>query len=249
MANDPVVTADDAFCDELYASRPAWTRGMISKYDARYLYRRVARAGAGTVVEIGTSSGVSTLFICYALHHAYQAGRIGPNFKVLSYDIRTHFYDATDILIGQAAMEVLRPDLLQHVEFRNPATAPDVRAEHELDSLGLVFIDADHRHPWPTLDLLAFLDVVRPGGEVVLHDINLPVAYPEFQDWGAKHLFDDAKCEKLTETTDVGNIGSILVPLDKETLRGQLHGILDAHPWEVEVPPDAAARALERFAS
>lgn len=171
-------------------------------------------------------------------------GRISPDYRVVSYDISERFYADRDMETGQAAREMLPQELLTHVEFRNPTTAPDVRDDHAPNSLELVFIDADHRHPWPTLDLLAILDVTKPGAQVVMHDINLPVAYPDFQDWGAKHLFDDVACEKKVGDTHRRNIGSLFVPADKEALHHQLRAIVGAHPWEIEVAPESVARAL-----
>ena len=142
---------------------------------------------------------------------------------------------------------MLSGELLGHVTFYAPATAPDVRDQFAPDSLRFVFIDADHTHPWPTLDLLALLDVVAPGGEVILHDINLPVINPAFQDWGAKYLFDGAPVEKLTdESRTPANIGSLIVPEDKEAFRQELLALLDAHEWETQPSPERVAAATGR---
>jgi hypothetical protein len=75
----------------------------------------------------------------------------------------------------------------------------------------LRFIDANHKHLWPTLDLLAALPCLRAGATVPLHDINnLPVTHPQFAGWGVKHLFDDLDVEKQAgENERIPNIGTI----------------------------------------
>jgi predicted O-methyltransferase YrrM len=208
-------------------------KGSISRSDARFLYDRALQAGDGTIVEIGTASGFSTAVLCSA------AGQGSASFRVASYDISPGYYADRRRRAGSAAMELLSPDQLAHVEFRNPATALDVGDDHPEDSLGFVFIDAAHKHPWPALDLLAVLGSLRPGAEVVFHDINLPLVNPDWQAWGVKHLFDELEVEKRTDPDrETPNIGSVVVPGDKESLRAQVLATIAAHDHEVEVPQE-----------
>ncbi len=235
----------EEYCDRLYASRPEWVVGTVSSYDACFLFRRALEAATNLVVEIGTASGFSTVFLCHALNLASKANLIGPDFEVVSYDLRTWFYADETRETGDAARELLEPELLEHVVFRSPATALTVATHHDHDSLSFMFIDANHAHPWPTLDLLATLDCLLPGAEVVLHDINLPVRKENFPEWGVKHLFDDLDVHKDVDSADpLPNIGSIVVPTEKELFRDQLLSILFAHTWEVDVGVDITTAAL-----
>lgn len=69
------------------------------------------------------------------------------------------------------------------------------------------------------------------------HDINLPVRSPEYAQWGAKFLFDDLDLVKhVDEASDPPNIGSVIVPADKERLRRRLLDIVAAHAWETKAP-------------
>lgn len=43
----------------------------------------------------------------------------------------------------------------------------------EPNELEMASIDADHQHPLPLLDLLRLAPCIRPGGWIVLHDIQL----------------------------------------------------------------------------
>lgn len=224
----------DDFCGRLYAKRPEWVQGTISLPDARYLFKRTLAAAPQSVVELGTASGLSTVFLCHALQTLADAGRITTDYRVSTYDVSTAFYADPSLPVGQAAREMLPEGLLEQVEFRNPATSVDIRDEQSPDGISFLFIDANHQHPWPTLDLLAVLDVAAPGTEIVLHDVNLPFVHPAFQAWGVNHLFEGVQVEKLLNPEEgMPNIGSIWIPDQKAELRGQLLALLHGHDWEV----------------
>ena len=228
-------------CDDVYGARPPWVAGTISLSDARYLCQRLLDRGDGAVIEIGTASGVSTAIMRNALE---------PAVDLFTYDIATQFYAAPERRTGEAADTMLPQDLVERITFRSPATAEDVGADHAPNSVGFLFLDANHNHPWPVLDLLAVLDQLRPGAEVVLHDVNLPLRAPDFPAWGVKWLFDELDVDKQLDGDDDGlpNIGSFVVPNDKERLRDQLLRILFACRCEAEVEPAHIARVLTRNA-
>jgi hypothetical protein len=231
--------APDAFCHAFTRGQPEWITGSLSLFDTRYLFKTALNASANTAVEIGTASGFSTAVLCHALNFASQAGVINCDFQVVSYDITPRFYADRSKRVGDAAREQLPPQLMEHIVFRHPAFARDVKQHHGDGEIKLLFIDASHKHPWPVLDLLASLDCLSPGATVLLHDINLPLINPAFQVWGAKFLFDDLDVQKdVPMDNRMPNIGSIKVPENKEQLRGQLLDIIGRHQWEVEVPEE-----------
>ncbi len=226
---------------ELHRSAPGWASGYISYSDAHYLYACAIEAESAIAVEIGTASGVSTAIICDALNIAHEAGEIGSDFEVRSYDLRERFYCDESRRTGDAVREMLPAELLSHVTFHNPATASSAAADLEPDTLGLAFVDADHRHPWPTLDMLALLPCLRPRARIIFHDINLPLLDVENPDWGAKWLYDGLDVEKDADAgVSTPNIGSVRIPADKADLRAQLLEIVQRHEWETDVPPDLA---------
>jgi predicted O-methyltransferase YrrM len=237
-----------ASVDDIHARRPDWARGgSVSRNDAQFLFDRVIAARCPRVVEIGTAAGVSTAVLCHSLDVAHRDLALGDEFRVISYDQSTTCYVDRSKPVGCAIEDMLPAELVQHVEFRNPATAIDLHKHHAPDSIGLLFIDASHQHPWPTLDVLATLDLVRPGAEVILHDINLPLIAPEFPDWGVKHVFDKLDLPKLTDrASDPPNIGSIIIPRDRAAVRDQLLRIADAHEWQTDVPDEVTAPLLGR---
>ena len=234
------------YCDGIYHTRPDWIQGHISHLDARFLFERALRSGASTLIEVGTASGLSTAVLAHAAQQAARAGGAGDDFFVVTYDIDPRFYADRSRHSGDAAREMLDDELLGHVKFRSPATAIEVAEEHGTDTLDFVFIDAAHKHPWPTLDLLTLLGPLRAGAEVVLHDVNLPEMSTDHADWGAKHLFDEVDTEKVLDENGerVPNIGSIRIPADKAAFREELVAILHGHDWETEIEPRVVDAAL-----
>jgi predicted O-methyltransferase YrrM len=234
------------FCDRLYAQKPEWVEGTLSHYDTRFLFRKALLAGTAVAVEIGTASGFSTTVLCNALNALSKAGVIGSEFSVVSYDIAAHFYANREKNVGDVARELLPPELLDHISFRNPAMAVNLRDSFGRDEVGFLFLDANHRHPWPTLDLLATLDILAPGAFAVFHDINLPARSSEDPGLGVKHLFENVDAENDVPQDEgvVPNIGSLIIPSNKERFRDQLLGILFDHEWEVNVGEDITSLAL-----
>ena len=227
----------DALAETLCRDRPTWIQaGSLGGDDSRFLLRSAFHSHVREVVEIGTASGYSTMLLCRALQLASDAGLIGSDFRVVSYDILEMFYGDRTKMVGDAAREQLSDKLLGHISFRNPATAADLSRFHALNSIKFLFLDADHRHPSPTIDLLRALPYLAPLATVVVHDINLPILHPSCPDWGVKLLFDGLQLPKsVASESYVSNIGSFVVPQDKAVLETQLQGILYAHEWQATV--------------
>lgn len=197
------------------------------------------------MVEIGTATGMSAAHLCRALDVASQARLIQTDFRVATYDISTMWQPDPNRKIGDGAREQLSPELLDHIVFRNPAQAFNAAKDFPPDSIRFAFIDANHGHPWPTLDLLVLLDCLAAGATVVLHDINLPIIKPQSSVWGAKYLFDALGMFKQNVPDDSGrmpNIGSFVVPNEKTAFREQLLRVLYAHPWQAKISADHLRR-------
>ncbi len=228
---------------ELWNTRPGWIEGSLPLADTEYLFATVYEAGVDRVVELGTASGFSTAVICRALGCAQESAMIDGDFHVVSYDIDDRLYFDRSRLVGDAAREILSPDLLAHMSFRAPATALSFNDDFDEDEIEVMFLDANHSHPWPALDLLAALDFLRPGATVILHDINLPRLSADFPNWGVTYLFEALAIDKEVPPGELPNIGRITIPRDKDALRGQLYEIVSAHSWEASIP-DAVTHAL-----
>jgi predicted O-methyltransferase YrrM len=227
-----------ALRSKLAAAIPPWVTGSLSQLDIAFLLHCVMLHAPRHVVEIGTGSGVSTAVICEGLEAAAAMSGSLDGYTVVTYDVTSRLWFDNDRSVGEAASSLARPEALQHVTFRNPATALDAAREHGENSVPFAFIDASHSHPWPALDLLTLLNCLRAGGTVVLHDINLPLKNEEFQVWGVKWLYDEVDAVRFAGEGELPNIGAIMVPADKAALRRNLIRIIHSHPWEADVPDE-----------
>src|SRR5262249_48914113 len=118
----------------------------------------------------------------------------------------------------------LFPKLPSMIRRHIPANSSFVSELAGRAELGLAFIDADHRHPLPLLDLLRLAPYLRGQSWIVLHDIKLgsmtrqtieagrkPRCKPVF---GAEWLFARWPFTKISG----GNIGAVQLPADKGEL-------------------------------
>ncbi len=228
----------------IFASRyktPAWVSGYVNSRDALLLWDVLEAVRPECVVEIGTASGMSTsALVAGALHFA----RPGTSPIVHSFDIAPRCYFDETRLVGAAVAEVT-PDLVGHVHLYPGMTAVDAANNFRVREVDFVFIDGDHRHPAPTMDLLALLYALKPGAWVVLHDIELPAIcemFPERErDWdvvcGAEILFKRWPFEKLQPTypdPTMNNIGAVRMPEDPGRVGEVAAFLLELlnEPWE-----------------
>ena len=198
------------------AGWPAWARGHINSRDAAFIWDMLELTKPDTVIEIGVASGVSTATFTLGLH-LFSAQHKQP--MVHAYDLtRTCYFDPTHA-VGAAVQDIC-PVLADSVNVRTQTTAREAAMDHVPGSVQLAMIDADHRHPAATVDLMALLPVLAPGAWVLLHDIELDHIHQQAGDadiveTGPKQLFDAwpfAKVRELMDNPADSNIGAIQLP-------------------------------------
>jgi len=187
-------------------------------------------------VEIGTSSGFSSAILAAALHRRHPQSR-AP--LVDTIDLHSRYLVDQTKPIGFEIPELL-PQLPDAVRIHTSRESDFIRELAGRDELAFVFIDADHQHPWPVLDLLRVVPSVRNGGWVLLHDIQLgtmgvtarekgePLAHGA--PFGAEWLFDLWPFRKITG----GNIGALQLPSNKSEI-GPIALKLMALPFEMDI--------------
>ncbi len=274
---------------------PGWVQGAISLADALFLYEMVRCVRPARVIEVGVAWGASTSVILFGLADTPagpvplvdalggEAGAALP--AVHAFDLHPYCYFARSTPVG-SGVQALVPHLARAVQFHTRQTAHEAGAMFAADPWGsgaergesgrgglgrggvrLALIDADHRHPCPTADLLALLPALAPGAWVVLHDIQLPRLAREHEmetgqrvpwnEHGAQHLFDHWPFEKFAGCAEDGagrggapegpriggsNIGAIRIPADRPITARDLKPIIGL-PWET-APPERAAALL-----
>src|SRR4051812_3050134 len=143
--------------------------GGIGSRDYFFLTCLVSILAPRRVIEIGTLTGFSTAIIAAAIHH--QHGQ-QPGIAVETIDSHTHCSIDETRAIGFEIPELI-PDLVSMVRVHTGRESDLVSEIATRDEFGLAFIDADHRHPWPLLDVLRLAPYIQSRGWIVLHDIQL----------------------------------------------------------------------------
>lgn len=205
---------------------PAWVTGSIPLRDAEFLLDMVTAQVPSRVLEVGVAAGVSSAALLYALD-TLPAGN--GRRELYSCDVSATCYFNADYPTGGAVAEIY-PSPHAHWQLET-CDALALALKLGPESVDLTFIDANHSHPWPTVDLLQITRCAKPGSWVILHDINLPVLKPQFQVWGAKKLFDAWPFEKVAGGAPRFNVGAVKLPDDFSLLAPLVHALL-AEPWE-----------------
>ncbi len=105
--------------------------------------------------------------------------------------------------------------------------------------LSFAFIDGNHQHPWPLIDLLHLLPLMRPGSWIVLDDINMPDLCPGPKvRYGPRYVFEAWPGARLPGF----NVGAVQVPADLEELRPMVVKLL-------EIPFEVSQSGLKRYRS
>ena len=215
--------------------RPKWAQGTISLDDALFLYEMLARVRPMRSLEIGVASGVSTAFISRVLTYLANGGRLH------SFDAIKHFYADPSIACG-AFLEETFGAMPSNVTLTTGVTGSGIPHSVGGERFDFAFVDANHQHPWPCLDMFSVIEVTEPGSWVALHDINLPFLHPQHNTYGPHYLYTQWPGEKTLGDTfgaDVtnkkANIGAIkLFPSKEESILAVIECMKTR--WHTPVP-------------
>jgi predicted O-methyltransferase YrrM len=210
--NPPLGEVDFLSSIETYAGRD----GTIHFGDCLFLTAFVSVLAPSRAIEIGTFGGFSAAVMAAAIRWQHPAER-----KILvdTIDRNTHSLIEPDKPVGFLLHEMF-PALADAVKVHAPAESGIVRELADRDEIEFAFIDADHQHPRPLLDLVRLIPFMRSGGWIMLHDIQLGSdslakgnheSLPFGAPFGAEWLFDGWPFRKISG----GNIGAVQIPADK----------------------------------
>ncbi|MFN2623674.1 MAG: class I SAM-dependent methyltransferase [Chthoniobacterales bacterium] len=143
--------------------------GGIGSRDCFFLTALISILAPRRVIEIGTLTGFSTAIIAAAIYH--QHGDRSA-IAVDTIDSHSHCIIDTTRPTGFEIPELI-PDLVSTVRVHTGRESDLVREIAAPGEFGLAFIDADHRHPWPLLDVLRLAPYLQSGAWISLHDIQL----------------------------------------------------------------------------
>jgi predicted O-methyltransferase YrrM len=202
---------------ESIGKRRIYYPGTIGPSDYLFLTAFVSILAPQRVVEIGTLTGFSAGVIAAALRRRHGVSRVD------TIDINTECAIDRTRPTGFEIAELF-PDLVSMVRLHTPCDSNFASQIARRDELKIAFIDADHRHPQPLLDLLRLTLYVQSGGWILLHDIQWGTigrraaeagqTSPWGASYGAEWLFDRWPFRKIS----CGNIGAVQLPEQKSKL-------------------------------
>ncbi|MBS7813772.1 class I SAM-dependent methyltransferase [Roseococcus pinisoli] len=177
---------------EVFESKPSWVKRQIKKTEAQALAREIRKIKSEAALEIGSASGFSSAVI-----YSAQAENCENPF-LYAFDYSEFCYYDKSRRTGQA-FEEIHPGGHNFLMKTGVISAEIERPGHVID---FAFIDADHRTPWPALDLIAIWHYLSSTAVIALHDIEMPFvsqwrdtngARDLYRSWvGDKHRFDNA---------------------------------------------------------
>lgn len=215
--------------------------GGIGSRDSFFLTSLVSILAPRRVIEIGTLTGFSTAIIAAAIYHRHG---IRDQITVETIDSQTHCIIDTSRPVGFEVPELV-PDLASTVRIHTGRESDIVGEIAGPGKFELAFIDADHRHPWPLLDVLRLAPFIQRQGWIVLHDIQLGSYIQGERDagrtrepaapYGAEWLFERWPFRKLRSF----HIGAIELPERRDAL---IPFALELMEQRFEIIGDTAAR-------
>jgi methyltransferase family protein len=194
--------------------------GGISSRDYFFLTALVSILAPRRVVEIGTLTGFSAAIIAAAIHRQHPDSRA---ISVETIDVCSQCIIDETRPTGFEIPELI-PEIASTVRVHTGRKSDFARELATGGEFGLAFIDADHRHPWPLLDLVRLAACVQSRGWIVLHDIQLGSYGQEMREtgrsvgdetpYGAERLFERWPFPKIRSA----HIGAVALPARKADL-------------------------------
>jgi predicted O-methyltransferase YrrM len=194
--------------------------GGIGSRDYFFLTCMISILAPRRVIEIGTLTGFSTAIIGAAIDRQHGE-RNTITVETIDNDIHCSIDKSRPI--GFEIADLI-PDLVSSVRVHTGRESDLIREIAAPGELGLAFIDADHRHPWPLLDVLRLAPYIESGGWILLHDIQLGTYGKAERDagkqleggtpYGAEWLFERWPFGKIRSF----HIGAIELPPRKDAL-------------------------------
>lgn len=129
--------------------------------DLHLLFDRVRARRPRNILEIGTNEGGSTL----VMHYAW------PDAHIISVDVSDTCPSNPELPIGHLVRT--------HAPEAKVTFVKQYMGKVVLGLFQVIFIDGNHVHPFPTLDLLYALPFADTNFELAMHDVGLSKLFPE----------------------------------------------------------------------
>jgi predicted O-methyltransferase YrrM len=178
------VYADGQVVDEKGQGRSVTPSGMPRESGAA-LRDLIVSEGARETIEVGLALGLSTLHICEALLAQDPPGR----HTAVDPLERSNFGNAGLLSLEQAGVR----DLVHHIEDSSDLALPDLLRSRR-GEFDFALVDGAHWFDYAFLDTFLCMQLVKPGGVVVLDDTWMPG--PQL---AARYLVTNLGCTEIPD--------------------------------------------------
>jgi hypothetical protein len=196
----------------------------VSTEEGFFLFSMAAVLRPNLIVEVGTCSGNSTSFLLGGIRKEYLGRQSQPPIAVQAFDLAEYCEPVPTKRIGFAVSH-MAPEMQTALQLNTSRTAVDIKDFCPKSFVELAFIDANHDHPYPLLDLIHLLSCMKKNAWIMLHDLNLPKYLREQEqeherigDHGPAWLYRLWPGKKFSIGTKNNNVGAIQLPSDKSML-------------------------------
>lgn len=198
--------------------------GSINIEEAKHINDFINLKKPKDFLEIGTASGFSGGLICCFLEENDQSA----NFTTVDHD-NTFFGDLKKEN-GFLINSIYKGQKIKINQKKFKISADIAESNSSFD---MAFIDANHMHPWPTLDTIALLPKLKKPSILFHHDYNLFKIQKDSKGVGPKYLFDQWIPNKRTRLKgNKGNLIALEIDKDPEFYSGILSDSLHL-PWSI----------------
>lgn len=211
--------------------------GTTTPEELLFLSKLIHQHKPERILEIGTASGVTTGFLGLFL------AEIGGG-SVLSIDIapQMEFQSGAKMHTGAMAGRLCMDESVE-ITLETGRTSLDLGRYGT--SWDLVFIDANHGHPWPVLDTLAAAPFLRGPKVIVHHDLQLWRRFPQFHGAGPRMLFNEVpEAFRHADPANGWNVFMMDMTMPREVFEEVVAGALFM-PWSRYADVDPVV--LRRF--
>lgn len=218
--------------------RPDNIEGAISNEEAFFISNIIIQSNIKNAVELGIASGWSSAIILKSLNYLKS---INPqnDYHYCGIDIDKYCYYNRSLDVGYLVDSLLAEEEYKG-DFHLGKKIFALKDHFKKDEIDFLFIDANHKHPYPAIDLLVSLPYLKNNALVLLHDTNLPIVNPKFPSHGVKYVFDNIdsqfrfSCPPTNKKTQISNLGAFYI-LNKEKLQKDLLNIIEENKFELEI--------------
>lgn len=200
--------------------------GTVTADEVGFIQDLIIQHQPKNFIEIGMASGMSTgLIASFMDTHGGE--------RLVSLDHDDTFFGDNSKPNGFLFPEIYTGEKIQSelVKFKVSLDMPEIEGQFDM-----AFVDANHSHPWPAIDMMALYPRMTGPRIMIHHDLKLFMKYKGRTGIGPKFLFDQfPESHRQLSTANDGNIFAVDLTIGQEQFESILSNLFSI-PWTGVTP-------------